>query len=61
MWTDDCGEYAIHMLAYYTMPYLYADSEADEAISNLYLVRVGDSNNYEWIIFDTQFTLNEFK
>ena len=57
-WTDDCGDFAIHMLAYETMPYLYQDK--NEHTANLYLVRCGDSTKYEWIIFDTQFSLDEF-
>ena len=57
-WTDDCGGFAIHMLAYETMPYLYRAKK--ERVPNLYLVRCGDSTKYEWIIFDTQFTLDEF-
>lgn len=62
-WTDDCGEIAIHWMAYHTYPYMYRCTDTD--FDALFLIRMDRSNKngldaYEWWVFDTQFTLEDY-
>ena len=59
MWTDDCGDIAIHWMAFRTMGYCYSDRGKD-AIPNMYLIKGDRYSEYEWFIIDNEYTLEDF-
>ena len=60
MWMDDCGGWAIAMLAFYTMPYMYASKETQETMPGLFLIKQKDTDVYEWWCLDSQLTLEDY-
>lgn len=60
MWMDDCGGWAIAMLAYETMPYMYHDKETFESCPGLYLIKEQHTDKYEWFLLDPQLTLEDY-
>ena len=60
MWMDNCGGWAIAMLAYHTMPYMYSDKETQKSMPGLFLIKQKDRDAYEWFYLDSQLTLEDY-
>lgn len=60
MWTDDCGAYAIHMLASLAMPYMHTNKETQDELPGLFLIRQTHASVYEWWLLDPQYTLEDY-
>lgn len=58
-WTDDCGEIAIHWMAYRTLGYCYRNRE--NIMPNLYLIKGDSYDEYEWFIIDNEYTLEDYE